>query len=398
MIIALGLFGESADNLYLDTWLNLSLLMKTLLNSYFRLLNFPGISALIFFAFSCGGPGGGGGEELKDACPGDCKLSYEEGFVGATGTCEAPCECWLMSLGEDGKWKREVRADNGWVESTAKGYSAMCLSDDATGEGTSPPSSDTTREWRVSLTTKTYIPPNYTVGFAGQTGQMNRASDLVNAISTALQGNDLVSNEDPADLEYRLFSRGNLAFTCNGNNISDVTHYDLSWSKKRGVLFDDNTGVGNEGSGTIPGIGKFTFSPDVGIISVNESARVDASTWRFKWKFKGRPTPPAEIGFNYVRNGLNGINTASRTSYYIWHEVEGQCFCRGGKGYWKASWTGSAFPSHGGWFFDERIKNPTQDLMAQDMDNLWQPNPGISEEVVFRTATPKSLTFKGVAR
>ena len=256
------------------------------------------------------------------------------------------------------------------------------------------------KEWRVSLTTKSYIPKFFSVGWLGSPGAEDRAKDFAAVLKNALNGGDIIKNENPDDEEYRLFTRANMSFICDGDKISDVVHYDLYWTKKRGLLFDDNTRVGNEGKMTIGGVGTFQFGPESGIIIENESKRVDASTWKFKWKYKGRPSPVTEPLFNYVPYGLNGINRASRTSVYIWHLVEGECFCKGGIGYWKVNITGSAFPSHAAWFFDQRISilKPTKDLMAQDIDNLWQPFPGKFDEVVSRSLNPKSLSDKGQAR
>ncbi len=258
-------------------------------------------------------------------------------------------------------------------------------------EGTpSTPISDSIppTKWRVSLTTKTFIPPNVSIGFAGAQGANQRALDFVNALKLALNGNDIVKNHNPDDQEYRLFSRGNLEFTCNGDNISDVNHYDIYWGKKGGVEPPSaNVKVGDEGKMSIAGVGLFTFGPETGLIFEKDFKRKDKSTWQFRWKYMGRPSPTAEPLFYYVTRN-------TRTSVYIWHDVIGECFCKNGVGYWRAKIDGSAFPSHSTWFFE----NIAGSMRAQDIDNLWQPYPGAFDQVVFRTQVPKSIAIKGKAK
>lgn len=297
-------------------------------------------------------------------------------MIGVEGDCEPPCECWLLSRGDDGRWQKEVKAGEGSVKFEKNGYAATCIVNEELAL------------WRISITAKSYIDPNFSVGFSLHPDIRDRATIFGRSLVTALNGGDIVTNQNPDDQEYRLFTRGNLSFTCTGDNISSVTHHDLYWIKSGGVQPPDiNTRVGNEGQMSVAGLGNLTFAPAPGIMFDQAFQRLSSSRWRFKWKYIGRPTPPAEVGFTFVRG-------TSRSSVFIWQEVEGECYCENGVGRYKVSVTGSAFPSHKAWFFDQEIGT----LNAEDMENLWVSNGGQPDHVIARRAAPVKIESSGRAR
>lgn len=268
------------------------------------------------------------------------------------------------------------------------------------------------RIWRVSFTLKSFIPDAFGLGFAGRPEQQARAADFANLLKAALNPSDVVSDERE-DKKYRLFSRGNIAFSCDVNKISIPVNYDIPWNRQSGTVPDDNTDVGREVDIKIPYTGSpvIQFGPANGSLLENALTRIDDSQYHFRWTYIGRPAPEAESGFRYVTEGANGALLAPSATYpdrpavYIWHVIDGVLSCKDGKGYWTARITGSAFPAHRAFFFTTDMGS----LDPQDIDNLWLAQPGnivpggggntLSPGLVTqRSISPKDIWVSGLAR
>jgi hypothetical protein len=187
-------------------------------------------------------------------------------------------------------------------------------------------------------------------GLQGAISGLKTATDRLHFLARLVKGLKAF-NEDPKSdamegVDYRLFTRLILRFTCCSGTITDTG---ISWAKDGG----------NEGpyiDGTIE-------------LDVLRKEYVGDSAMLIEWIGYGRPNLLAEPGMQWV---------ASRTSVHIWHRPKIQFSCVGDEGYIQVlGFKGSLFPSRRLW---------VNGVLKEDIDqgafsDLWDPDPNYPEFV-----------------
>jgi len=172
------------------------------------------------------------------------------------------------------------------------------------------------------------------------------------ALAEALYGlNENPTSEDK-DQEYRLYTRMDFRFCCDGNKIKFSDSEVGSSSNDLGYWTDMEGG---------PEIG--VLSGTIKLDKINFTKKGDSS-YEFEWRGSGRPNHLGEPSFQAIR---------PRTSKNIWHKVVGEIYCEDdGKGYIKhTALSGSSFPSHRLW----TMGVPKETIAQGDLAGLWVPDP-----------------------
>jgi OmpA family len=210
-----------------------------------------------------------------------------------------------------------------------------------------PPPSTTTRD--VKIVVKSYIAP--IVGRTGATvcSRFDPISALkLRALATAT---DAAFSENPLtdvkDKKYRLFTSRLFRVVCSSGKIVGVTPSGL----------DIDTGLE-----CIPRTTLCLTPPPMTVIS-SSLTRTGPASFSFFWKAKGRPPRQAEPGFQLV---------CPRTSWFIWHSVEGTLDCSGPSVRVSTRLTGSHFPSHRLFLDGASVTTIPQGSFS----DLWVPRPG----------------------
>jgi hypothetical protein len=211
----------------------------------------------------------------------------------------------------------------------------------------------TTRTFRVVA--KSFIRH---IGWATGTSWCPRLGDLLSIQSNvALQilatSTDAMFGEtapsSAKDGAYRLYSSVDFTVTCSPDGPTTVTASAI------------DTDVGVE---PVPLVGPWTPPP---MITTGPTLTpAPGGSTRFHWFGKGRPPGKAELGFRTV---------CSRSSVYIWHDIEGVVDCSGVR---ITAFDGSHFPTHRAYI---GTAPPVRTIPQGDFINLWESHPSDSTMV-----------------
>jgi putative peptidoglycan binding protein len=157
---------------------------------------------------------------------------------------------------------------------------------------------------------------------------------------------------DARDQRYRLFSKRVFDVVCQGDRVVSFT------ASPSGA---PDTDFGHEIC--IPFTPVCPVDPPP-LIPITTGEVIDPSgVLRFSWRVKGRPNPLVEPGFWAV---------CTRTSVFIWHQVDGQIACSPTGPVVTVNLTGSRFPSH--CLFVNGARHVF--IPQGPLTNLWNPTPG----------------------
>jgi hypothetical protein len=209
-----------------------------------------------------------------------------------------------------------------------------------------PPPATTTRTYRIVA--KSFI------RVIGGTSGLIFCPTITDPLSTsanvllrllAFQTDRMFSETAPTDAKdgkYRLFSKLDLNVSCTPGSPPVVTVGGM------------DTDVGIE---PVPVIGPLTPPPM--LITGPTLTPLPSGATKFRWFGEGRPHLAAEPGFQAV---------CTRTSVYIWHDIEGEVDCSGVR---ITDFKGSGFPTH-------RVyvdgAPPARTIPQGPFKNLWIPD------------------------